>query len=92
MNIGLAVKKARELKNITLDDLALYCGLSKSYLSLLENNHRGFRLSTLNNISKSLNIPLPVMLFLGLGENEIKELPSGLKKEFDKLLIKLIKV
>ena len=72
MNIGKAIKLCRKQKNWTLAELADKSHLSTSYISLLEQGKRDPNLSKLENIAKSLKIPLSVLLFLGTDKKEIE--------------------
>ena len=38
MSLGEAIKKYREDNNLTLEELSAQTGLTKQYLSMLENN------------------------------------------------------
>lgn len=69
MNLGKIIKSYREQHNLSLDELSGRCGLSKGYLSMLENgiNPRSNRpiaptLPTLNKISAGMNIDLDALL------------------------------
>jgi len=91
MNIGHIIKKCRQLRNFTLDTLANKTRLSKSYLSLVESGKRELSLSSLQKISKTLNIPMYLLIYLTAENNEIKEMNESLKVKFDKLILELIK-
>ena len=71
MEIGLTIKHFRKLKGIKQKELATKAKISPSYLSQIENNSKDPNLSTIKAISKSLEIPLPVLLFISLGDNDI---------------------
>lgn len=91
MNIGQAIKKCRQLKHLTLDSLANKTGLSKSYLSLVESGKRQPSLDSLKKIAKVQKIPIELLIYLGAESIEIKEMDNALKKEFDRLILELIK-
>lgn len=73
MNIGEAIKRARKRRNMKQFVLAESCGISNSYLSQIENGNRDTTLSTLSDISRSLNIPIQFLLFDALDDSDISE-------------------
>lgn len=54
--IKLKIKKYRELKELSLGELAKKTGLSKSYLSEIENGKKVCSLKILYKIGNTLNI------------------------------------
>jgi DNA-binding XRE family transcriptional regulator len=48
--IGLLLKKAREEKHLTQEQLAIKCGTTKSYISRIENDGSNITLKTLFEI------------------------------------------
>ena len=90
MNIGKAIKLCRKQKNWTLAELADKSNLSTSYLSLLEQGKRDPNLSKLENIAKSLKIPLSVLLFLGTDKKEIESISPELAEKLSLTTLKLI--
>ncbi|MEH7336381.1 helix-turn-helix transcriptional regulator [Neobacillus drentensis] len=58
--ISIAIKEARNTKNITQKELAENLGISMSYLSKIEapNTEKSFSLELLFDIAESLNIPV----------------------------------
>jgi transcriptional regulator with XRE-family HTH domain len=90
MNIGKAIKLCRKQKNWTLAELADKSNLSTSYISLLEQGKRDPNLSKLENIAKSLKIPLSVLLFLGTDKKEIESISPELAEKLSLTTLKLI--
>ena len=90
MNIGKAIKLCRKQKNWTLAELADKSNLSTSYISLLEQGKRDPNLSKLENIAKSLKIPLSVLLFLGTDKKEIEAISPELAEKLSLTTLKLI--
>ena len=90
MSIGTAIKLCRDRKNLTLSELSKKSGLSISYISLLENNKRDPNLSKVEQISKALNIPLSILLFLSEDKKEIESLNPELAEKLSLLTLKLI--
>jgi HTH-type transcriptional regulator / antitoxin HipB len=52
---GLLVKRLRERKNLTQDELAMRLGMDKSYISRIENNQKQVRLDTFLKVLKALD-------------------------------------
>jgi transcriptional regulator with XRE-family HTH domain len=72
MDLGNIIKKTRKQRNQTQEEFALSCGITQTYLSQIENNLKEPNLSTLKTISNHLEIPLPIMFFLSLTEDDIQ--------------------
>jgi transcriptional regulator with XRE-family HTH domain len=72
MNLGNIIKKIRKQKSQTQSDLAINCGITQTYLSQIERNSKEPSLSILKLISDSLNVPLPILLFLSMTEDDVK--------------------
>lgn len=73
MNLGNAITKIRKDSNTTQEDLAKKCNITQAYLSQIENNKKEPNLSTLKDISVALAVPLAVIFFLALEENDVPE-------------------
>ncbi|HFS5871816.1 TPA: helix-turn-helix domain-containing protein [Citrobacter werkmanii] len=64
LSIGPVVKKCRELRTLTLQELSAKTGFTKSYLSRIENGQRDPTLSSLKKISLALDVPLNILILL----------------------------
>ena len=73
MDIGSIIKELRKKKNITQIKFAELCQISQTYLSQIENNQKEPNLSTLKVIAEHLNVPLPIMFFLALDDEDISK-------------------
>lgn len=73
MDIGKIIKDVRKRQRISQKDLAVLCEISQAYLSQIENNQKEPNLSILKTIAKKLEIPLPILFFMSLEENDISE-------------------
>ncbi|MHB9155200.1 MAG: helix-turn-helix domain-containing protein [Endomicrobiales bacterium] len=62
MSIGENIKFYRKLMGINLEKLSKASGISKSYLSLIENGRRDPRSSVLERIAEELNLPVDILL------------------------------
>ncbi len=71
MNLGIVIKKIRKDKKLTQTKFASICGITQTYLSQIENNSKEPNLSTLKVISSALNMPLPILFFLSLDEEDV---------------------
>jgi transcriptional regulator with XRE-family HTH domain len=71
MNLGTVIKNIRKQKGQTQAEFASSCGITQTYLSQIESNLKEPNLSTLKEISNNLNVPLPIMFFLSLDENDV---------------------
>lgn len=79
MNLGNIIKKKRKDIGLTQSDLAEMCGITQTYLSQIENNAKEPNLSTIKTISEQLEIPLPILFFLSLNDDDI---PNEKRKAF----------
>ncbi|WP_445455468.1 helix-turn-helix domain-containing protein [Flavobacterium sp. HNIBRBA15423] len=71
MNLGTVIKDIRKQKGQTQTEFASSCGITQTYLSQIENNSKEPNLSTLKVISLNLDIPLPILFFMSLNEEDI---------------------
>lgn len=72
MDLGLAIKSIRKQRGLKQNQLAELCDITPSYLSQIENNIKEPNLSALKNISSKLGVPLPILFFLSLDDDDIK--------------------
>ncbi len=73
MLVGSALKEVRKSKNMKQKHLAEACHMSQTYLSQIENNKVNPNVSVLEKLSKQLDTPLPVLMFLSLDEDDIAD-------------------
>lgn len=71
MDLGNRIKNIRKQKGQTQGELALSCGITQTYLSQIESNLKEPNLSTLKSISDNLNVPLPILFFLSMTEDDV---------------------
>jgi len=72
MDLGIVIKNARKHRGQTQNEFALQCGITQTYLSQIEGNLKEPNLSTLKIISHNLQIPLPILFFLSLTEDDVQ--------------------
>jgi transcriptional regulator with XRE-family HTH domain len=82
MNLGQTISELREKRGMKQKDLAERTGLTQSYLSQIEANKKEPNLSTLKLIGEILGVPLPIIFFLAIDE---QDLPERKKEAFDML-------
>jgi transcriptional regulator with XRE-family HTH domain len=78
--LGIRLKEARTSKGISLNEMANNMGLSKSYLSLIENGHKvPTKNDTITLLSREYKIPLSKlskMVHSTLYLNGVEEFPE----------------
>lgn len=72
MNLGSTIKKIRKEKGLTQKAFALECDITQTYLSQIESNQKEPNLSTLKSISAKLKVPLPILFFLSMTEEDVQ--------------------
>lgn len=91
MKLGSVIKEARQKLGIKQYELAKLSGITQTYLSQIESNEKEPNISTLKEISSHINLPIPILFFLSLDENDIAKEKRDAFKMVDqpiKLLIK----
>lgn len=73
MDLGNIIKSIRKQRGQTQSEFALSCGITQTYLSQIESNLKEPNLSTLKAISENLNIPLPILFFLSMTEDDVQQ-------------------
>lgn len=82
MNIGKVIKELRINKGIKQKELSKSSNISVTYLSQIENNKKEPKLSTLETICGFLEMPMPMLFFMALEEDDI---PAHKKESFKHL-------
>jgi len=90
MKLGHAIRLCRQHKNLTQADLAARCSLSESYLSLLETGKRDPAYSTLESISRGLQVPISMLVFLAADAAELSVLGADVKEKMSTALFSLL--
>ncbi|MFG6120140.1 helix-turn-helix domain-containing protein [Thalassobacillus sp. B23F22_16] len=62
MDIGSTIRTIRQRKKITIAKMSEGTGLSKGFISNMENNNTSPSISTLQTVANFLEIPLPYLL------------------------------
>ncbi|MFZ6001870.1 MAG: helix-turn-helix domain-containing protein [Bacteroidota bacterium] len=71
MNIGSIIRDVRKQKGLTQSEFADRCEITQTYLSLIEGNKKEPNLATLKVISKKLDLPLPILFFLSMTDEDV---------------------
>ncbi len=72
MDLGNVIKNSRRKRKLTQTELASLCGITQTYLSQIESNSKEPNLSTLKSISDNLMLPLPILFFLSMTEEDVQ--------------------
>jgi len=72
MDLGNNIKRIRKQKGLTQTEFASLCNITQTYLSQIESNLKEPNLSILQNISNNLNVPLPILFYLSMTEDDIE--------------------
>ena len=75
MNIGTAIRNIRKERTPQLNqsEFAKRIGITQTYLSQIETGAKTPSISVLETISKEFEIPLPIIFWLGINEEDIAE-------------------
>lgn len=71
MRLGTTIAELRRKQGIKQKLLAERCGITPTYLSQIENNHKDPTLPVLDAIGKQLKVPLPFLFFLATDEQDV---------------------
>ncbi|NML68221.1 helix-turn-helix transcriptional regulator [Chryseobacterium sp. RP-3-3] len=72
MDLGTTIRNIRKQRGQTQKEFATSCGITQTYLSQIESNSKEPNLSKLKEISACLDMPLPILFFLSLGNEDVK--------------------
>jgi len=73
MDIGSAIRRCRENRKISQKQLAEISDVSVSHLCLIEKSKREASLSTLECLSKGLQVPLSVLVLIASEKKELRK-------------------
>lgn len=73
--VGENIRRIRQERQLTQEEMALMSGLSQGYINQLESGKRKFTQKTLCAIAEALNLPLYVF-FKGEEEGRVQEKPE----------------
>jgi transcriptional regulator with XRE-family HTH domain len=72
MDLGNTIRNIRKYQGLTQDEFAIACGITQAYLSQIENNLKEPTISVLKTVAEKLNVPLPIIFFQSLTEEDIQ--------------------
>ena len=72
MDLGTTIKNIRKQKNLSQGKFASDCGITQTYLSQIEKNQKEPDLTILKKIASGLEIPLPILFFQSLTEEDVE--------------------
>jgi transcriptional regulator with XRE-family HTH domain len=90
MNLGHVIKNVRKARGYTQDEFASVCRITQTYLSQIENNLKDPSLSVLKTIAEKLSVPLPILFFQSITEEDVQPEKKAMFKKIDPLVKKLI--
>jgi len=90
LNLGHAIKFCRQQRKLSIPTLAARAGLSTSYISLLERNGRDPPISTMEKISRSLEVPLSILVFVGTSPGELESIPTEITEKLAAATLRLL--
>lgn len=73
MNLGKVIYQARKLSKLKQKEFANKLEIDKTYLSQLENNKKTPSIKLLEKMSHEIEIPLPILFFSSLSEEDVPE-------------------
>jgi transcriptional regulator with XRE-family HTH domain len=69
--LGKRISHLRKLRDLRQWELAYNVGISKPYMSQIEDGTRNPSMEILEKIAGALKVPLPILLFLTLTDSDI---------------------
>ena len=75
MNIGIAIRNIRKqrIPKVNQSEFVKLIGITQTYLSQIETGAKTPHINILEKIAKELNMPLPVIFWLGIQEADVAE-------------------
>jgi len=73
MDLGKAIHTVRKKKNLSQSKFSKLLDINQSYLSLIENNKKNPSIKLLEKVSSKTDLPLPILLFFSLSEEDVKD-------------------
>ena len=90
--IGKGIKHFRELNGLSQKKLAVKIKSTQAHLCNIETGKNNPTMDFLEKVSKALKIPIPVLFWFGLTENDFKNkmVAKILKPKIDEMMLHLI--
>lgn len=90
MNIGKAIKLCRSQKGLTQKAVAEKAEISIAFLSMIEKGKRDLNFQTLETLAKGLEVPLNILIFMGMDNKEAECMPANLRNQLSKLVMEIL--
>jgi transcriptional regulator with XRE-family HTH domain len=90
MDYGKAIKTIRTLRGISQVDLSEKTGLSKSYLSKIENGQSIPSMEKLEKVASALKIPFYMLILFASEKQDLKGIPENVANELKENLFALV--
>lgn len=90
MKLGEAITSLRKKRQLLQKDLALKANISSPHLSLIEKDKTDVNLKTLSAIADALEVPLPVLFFFTISDEDVPEEKKAVFQPFYALINGLI--
>ena len=71
MDLGNTIRTLRKQKGFTQGNFASRCEITQTYLSQIELNQKEPTIAIIKAISTNLDIPLPILFFLSMGDEDV---------------------
>lgn len=72
MDIGKTIRELRKKKGLKQNQLAEKAQLTQAYLSKIESNSKEPTIGSLKSIADSLNVPLPILFFHSMTDEDVE--------------------
>lgn len=92
MNLGSAIKFCRQQRRMTQAELAKRVGVATSFVSLVENDHRGIRFDQVVSFADALEIPLVILIFLAMPFKDVAEFDKAVAERLSLMTIDMFRV
>ena len=86
MNIGKALKTCRELKQWSLVELAVFSGLAKEHLRLVEAGKRDLPKESIEKVSKLFGVPSELFAFISMEKKDLSNIRPELINKIKELV------
>ena len=90
ITLGRSIKLCRTNQGLSQEDLAKKCGLSASYISLIEKGDRDLPISVAGKIATALGIPMSLLTFMAAEPGDLRGVPEDVRDKLAGIAFKLL--
>lgn len=90
MHYGKAIRTCRVAFGLRQKEVAEKAGITPSFLSLIEAEHRKPSMNNVERISDALGVPVHLLLLLASDSDELLERPPGEIEQLAKSLLQIL--